>query len=96
MHLLGLQARDEGHVAGKPVELKNDDAACLSSRRQCGSQLWPAVQSVGSFSRGSGGVCLRCFCLMYAWIRYPVRTGLQEEWHLRRLCGEAARNQRSR
>jgi hypothetical protein len=39
-------------VAAEPIELGNEDRAfCFSRPRQCGGELWPTVQSVGTFAR---------------------------------------------
>ena len=51
-HTLGHQARYEGHVAGKPVELGHDDRALLLPPRgqRCG-QLRPSVEGIAPLPR---------------------------------------------
>ena len=51
-HTLGHQARYEGHVAGKPVELGHDDRAFLlpPCGQRCG-QLGPSVEGIAPLPR---------------------------------------------
>src|SRR5262249_38806363 len=51
-HTLHHQARDERHVAGKPVQLCDDHGLLrLPGLRQCRVELRPALQCIAAFAR---------------------------------------------